>query len=171
MAETPPPVGLDVLMEIQRFAADEAELLDRRQYAAWFELLTPDISYRVTTHLLRRREDAAEPYEIIDDDRDSLWLRVAQLDDPKLTLAENPPSFYRRYVTNLRADETDTPGTYSVRTNLLVYKNRPGSGAPELYAGERADTLRRVDGRLLIAARTVRLDQSVLRGGILSTLL
>ena len=163
------PAGPDVFSEIQRFLADEAELLDRRAFAEWFDLLTPDVSYRVAVHVARRTEDGAQMHDIIDEDRENLRLRVDQLANPRLTKAENPASLYRRLVTNIRADRTETADVFFVRTNLLVYKSRHGGG--DLYAGEREDTLRRVDGRLRIAARLVRLDQTVLRGGTLSTLL
>lgn len=163
------PVGPDVFAEIQRFLADEADLLDRRAFADWFDLLTPEISYRVSVHVLRRTEDGPKIHDIIDEDSDNLRLRVDQLATPRLTKAENPPSLYRRLVTNIRADHAGSDGAYAVRTNLLVYKNRHGN--TELYAGEREDLLRRVDGRLRIASRRVRLDQSVLQGGTLSTLL
>jgi hypothetical protein len=60
---------------------------------------------------------------------------------------------------------------FSVGSSLLVYKNRLSTTTVELYAGERRDVLRRIDGRLRIAARVVRLDHAALSGGTLSALL
>ena len=57
-----------------------------------------------------------------------------------------------------------------VEANLLVYRNRPNVPDGGLYAGERHDVLRRVDGELRLARRLVRLDQTILYGGPLSTL-
>jgi hypothetical protein len=57
-----------------------------------------------------------------------------------------------------------------VEANLLVYRNRPNVPDGGLYAGERHDVLRRVDGELRLARRLVRLDQTILFGGPLSTL-
>jgi 3-phenylpropionate/cinnamic acid dioxygenase small subunit len=165
------PVGADLFLEIQRFLADEAALLDRWAYREWIALLTDDISYRVTTRLVRHREDSVQDHEIIDEDLDALRLRADQLADPKLTRAENPPSFYRRFISNIRADQGARPDDFLIKANLLVYKNRPSNNDIVLYVGERGDVLRRVDGRLRIAERIVRLDQSVLDGGTLNTLL
>lgn len=165
------PVGVDIWMEICRFLADEAALLDRRAFADWFALLTDDIVYRITTHVIRPRENGERQHEIVDEDWESLRLRVDQLADPRLTRAENPPSLYRRFVSNIRTNHMDVPDSFAVEANLMVYKNRPSNREIELYVGERHDVLRRVEGQLRIASRLVRLDQSVLAGGTLSTLL
>jgi 3-phenylpropionate/cinnamic acid dioxygenase small subunit len=166
-----PPVEAGIFMEIQRFLFDEADLLDRQAYKEWFALLTDDISYRITTHVVRNREDGVQDHAIIDEDIDSLRRRVDQLANPKLTLAENPASLVRRFVSNVRADQGGQPDSFLVETNMLVYRNRPSNNNIEIYAGGRRDVLRRVDGRLYIAERLVRLDQSVLEGGTLNILL
>ena len=166
-----PPVGADEFVGIQRFLADEAALLDRLAYRDWFALLTDDISYRITARIVRFGEDGDQDHEIIDEDSDALRLRVDQFAAPKLTRAENPPSFFRRLITNIRADHGDCPERFLVETNMLVYKNRPSNDDIAIYVGERCDVLRRVGGKLRIAERLVRLDQSVLAGGTLNTLL
>jgi len=165
------PVDTDTYVEILRFMADEAALLDRLAYADWFALLTDDISYRITTPLVRDRDDVVQDFEIVDEDSEHLRLRVDQLADPKLTRAENPASLHRRLVANLRADYGDRPDRFAVTTNLLVYKNRSSNAHADIYAAERFDLLLRTERGLRIARRHVRLDQSVLTGGTLSTLL
>ena len=157
-------------MEIQRFLVDEAALLDERRFGDWFALLTENISYRVTAQVVRNTEDGPQEYDIVDEDKESLKLRVDQLGDPRLTRAENPPSLYRRFVSNFRVSRIEPADRFSVKTNLLVYKSRPSTGVTELYAGERHDRLLRVDDRLSLESRIVRLDQAVLAGGTLSTL-
>jgi len=165
------PVDIETILEIQRFLADEAALLDRGDFGNWVALLTDDISYRATTRIVRHLGDGIQHHGIIHEDSEALRLRVDQLANPKLTQAENPPSFQRRFVTNIRADHGADPETYKVEANILVYKNRPSNDEIAMYAGERCDVLRRVDGRLRIADRLVRLDQSVLQGGTLNILL
>lgn len=165
------PVDTDTYVEIQRFMAEEAALLDRLAYAEWFALLTDDISYRISTRLVRDRDEPVQDVEIVDEDGEHLRLRVEQLANPKLTRAENPASLHRRFVTNLRADHGDRPDRFAVTTNLLVYKNRTSQAQVALYAAERFDLLLRTGQGLRIARRHVRLDQSVLVGGTLSTLL
>ena len=165
------PVEPELFNEIQRFLADEAALLDRLAYKKWFALMTGNISYRVTTQVFRYRQDGVQDHAIIDEDFDALGRRVDQLTDPKLTLAENPASLVRRFVSNIRADHGEGPDNFIVEANMMVYRNRPSNGNIQLYAGERRDVLHRVDGKLRIAARLVRLDQTVLEGGTLNILL
>jgi 3-phenylpropionate/cinnamic acid dioxygenase small subunit len=164
------PVSADLNLEIQQFLVDEAALLDDRRFADWFALLTEDVSYRVTARVARDTADGAQEYEIIDEDKELLKLRVDQLGDPRLTRAENPPSFYRRFVSNFRIELVEPEDRFSVTTNLLVYKNRPSTDVSELYAGERRDRLHRLEGKLFLESRLVRLDHAVLAGGTLSTL-
>ena len=163
-------LSADLNMEIQQFLVDEAALLDERRFGEWFALLAEDITYRITAQLVRNTEDGLKAYGIIDEDRESLKLRVDQLADPRLTRAENPPSLYRRFVSNFRISRIEPGDQFEVITNLLVYKNRPSTGVTVLYAGERRDRLRRIDDRFYLESRVVNLDQAVLEGGTLSTL-
>jgi 3-phenylpropionate/cinnamic acid dioxygenase small subunit len=165
------PVDAELYVAIQRFYADEAALLDAHSYAAWFEFLTTDVLYRITTSMLRDRERGPIEHAIVDEGWDTLKLRVDQLGTPKLTIAENPGSLHRRFVTNLRADHLEGTDRIVATVNLLVYRNRTTNAAVDLYAAERTDVLVDAEGGFLIASRHVRLDQSVLTGGTLNTLL
>ena len=155
----------------QRFLHHEAALLDRRAYHDWFALLTDDIVYRVSAKVARDAEAGDLDYTIIDEERESLKLRVDQIADPKLTLAENPPTLTRRFVSNFEVGAADPPDAFVVDTNLLVYRWRATTPDTGFYAGARRDVLRRVDGALRLARRTVRLDQTTLADGSLSILL
>lgn len=165
------PVSDGEYIEIQRFLHHEAALLDRRAYKSWFELLTDDIAYRITTQVVRPAEAGALRYAIVDEGADGLRLRVEQVSDPRLTRAENPPTLIRRFVSNLQASHAAPPDTFVAETNLLVYRQRATAPEGGLYVGERRDVLRRTDGKLRLAGRDVDLDQSFLRDGALSTLL
>ena len=173
MSENQPgnPVGDGDYIAIQRFLHTEAALLDARDYKSWLDLLTDDINYRITAQVARRTEDGAQDYAIVDDDLDNLRLRVAQISDPKLTLAENPPSLARRYLSNFLISHGNVPDSFVSQCNLLFYRNRGSVPQGHIYSGERRDILRRVNGDLRIARRDVRLDQTTLFEGVLSTLL
>ena len=69
-------------VEIQRFMHHEAALLDRRDFMAWLDLLTGDIGYRISAQVARQAEVGPEHYAIVDEDADSLGLRVRQIADP-----------------------------------------------------------------------------------------
>ena len=170
-AEIGPTVSDTEYVEIQRFMHHEAALLDRREFIAWLELLTDDIVYRVSAQVTRHGESGPEHYAIIDEDTDSLTLRIRQLADPKLTRAENPPSLTRRLVSNLEATHAAPPDTYTVVTNILVHRARARVKETGTYVGGRHDVLRRSSGKLLIAERHVLLDHTILHDGSMSTLL
>ena len=158
-------------LEVQRLLNREAALLDRRDYTAWFGLLTEDVKYVVTARVSRPAETGPLDYAIIDEDADTLRLRVLQIGDPKLTRAENPPTLTRRFVSNLEVEAAGPPNDYAAHTNLLVYRQRGTAPDGDFYAGRRRDLLRRDGGSLRIADRLVRLDHNVLFDGSLSIVL
>jgi 3-phenylpropionate/cinnamic acid dioxygenase small subunit len=163
-------VGIEDYVAIQRFLFVEARLLDRRDYRQWLLLFTDDVVYRVLAQIHRDAEAGPLPYSVIDEGASRLKARVEQILNPKLTHAENPPTLTRRFVSNVLVSQGETADEYIATSNILVYRTRPDLSEGALYAGERTDTLRRVDGALRIARREVRLDQSLLHGSM-STLL
>lgn len=154
-----------IYLSIQRFLHLEAELLDRRDYRHWLSLLTDDVTYRVSAQVNRDAQAGPLTYAIIDEDARRLKARVEQIADAKLTHAENPPTLTRRFVSNLRAADTGRD-EYLAVSNILIYRARPDMHDGALYAGERTDTLRRLNGALRIARRDVQLDQSLLHGSV-----
>lgn len=163
-------VGEKDYVEIQRFLFREAACLDRRTFDRWLDLIADDIVYRVTQRVVRDAESPAIDTAIVDEDATALRARVEQIKSPRLTRAENPPSFTRRFISNIEAREAGK-GEYLVESNILLFRTR--SNVPEggFYAGERHDILRRTKDGLRLARRTVRLDQAVLMDGVMSTLL
>ena len=155
---------------LQRFLSREAALLDQRRFDEWLSLLTSDISYRMTLQVVRGAAEPNTEYAIIEEGIDGLKSRLAQIGTPRLTHAENPVSFTRRFVSNLVAWYGSGPGELVAHTNLLVYRSRTTLPEGGFYVGERCDLLRRDDSRLLLARREVRLDHTVVFGGPVSTL-
>ena len=164
-------VGDADYLAIQRFMNHEAALLDRREFMAWLSLLADDIRYRVSMRVMHQTEDGPASYAIIDENAESLSLRVRQLADPRLTRAENPPSLTRRFVSNLEATHAAPPDTFVVATNLMVHRVRSRAQETGTYVGGRRDVLRLTRGRLVLAERDVQLDHTVLHDGSMSTLL
>lgn len=155
---------------IQHFLFAEAAMLDRRNYRGWLSLLTEDVHYRVTANVNRDADVGPLPYALIDEPAARLKARVEQILNAKLTHAENPPSLTRRFVTNVMASAGERTGEFVATCNLLIYRTRPDIPDGALYAGERTDVLRRVDGTFRIARREVHLDQALIHGSI-STLI
>jgi len=165
------PVSDGDYIAIQRFLHHEAALLDGRDYESWLALLTDDITYRISAQVTRRAEDGMADYAIVDDDAEALCLRVAQISDPKLTHAENPPSLTRRNLSNFIISHGEAPDNFACRCNLLLYRSRTSVPEGHLYSGERRDVIRRIGGKFRIARRDARLDQTVLTEGTLNILL
>ncbi len=151
--------------EVERFYADEAALLDARRYRDWLALLADDIRYwmpvrrtRTTNELdgeFTRQGDMA----FFDDDRKMLEIRVKRIESG-YAWAEDPPSRTRHLVTNVRI-VYDVEGTMTVESNFHLHRSRLNS-EEDNWLGMRRDTLRRVEGKFLIASRHVFLEQTLL---------
>ncbi|MEU2913978.1 3-phenylpropionate/cinnamic acid dioxygenase subunit beta [Streptomyces massasporeus] len=165
--------------EVQRLYAVEAQLLDQHRYADWLELFADDLHYwaPVRTNRLRRQQALADgsPGEvaIFDETKASLAWRIRRFDSG-MAWAEDPPSRTRHLITNVTvrpSDEGGADGEYVAESAFLCYRNRLEREV-DIYAGGRTDILRRSeDGGLLIARRTILLDQNVLLAKNISTFL
>ncbi|MET9793427.1 3-phenylpropionate/cinnamic acid dioxygenase subunit beta [Streptomyces canus] len=176
---TAPAVDEDMRLhfEVQRLYALEAQLLDQHRYADWLELFTDDLHYwaPVRTNRLRRQQALADgsPGEvaIFDETKASLAWRIRRFDSG-MAWAEDPPSRTRHLITNILVWPADEPGEYVAESAFLCYRNRLEREV-DIYAGGRTDQLRRDpdDGRLLIARRTILIDQNVILAKNISTFL
>ncbi len=168
-------VSPQLQLAVEQWYYREARLLDNRQYQIWLGLCCEDISYSMparTNPLVNNREQGNEcmisverELEGLDSDgcpiRDEniayLFLRVER--SFKMNAwAENPPARTRRIIGNIEihAQERDELSTYN---NFQLFYSRPGS--PDfIYAGQRRDTLRQVDGDYKIARREIVMDMA-----------
>jgi PAH dioxygenase small subunit len=163
--------GNDTYLEIQRFLFREAALLDNRQYGDWLALLDEDIHYRVMARVVRDAGAGEVDYSIIEEYLAGLKSRIDQIANPRLTRAENPPSLARRFVSNIEAYPGAASGEFAATSYILVYRSRRNVPEGGFYVAERKDLLRRSDAGWRLARRLVRLDQSTLFDGALSTIL
>ncbi|WP_256301535.1 aromatic-ring-hydroxylating dioxygenase subunit beta [Haloarchaeobius salinus] len=154
----------ELRLQCEEFLYREAEFLDDGRLHDWLELLTDDVEYRVPRRVTRER--GSEESEFSDDgfhyreDLGTLRTRVKRF-DREYAWAENPPSRTRRFVSNVRVEET-SDDEVRVKSNLLLYRNQGDTTDSDLLVGERHDTLRRVDGSFKLAQREVQLDQTIL---------
>jgi 3-phenylpropionate/cinnamic acid dioxygenase small subunit len=153
--------------QIEDFYYLEAELLDERKLREWLELFTDDARYwmPIRHNPLERVEDItrelSRPGEgyYFDDSKKDLRLRVERL-YAKNAWAEMPPSRTRHFISNIRI-KNDDGSDIEVHSNFLAYRTRMETDQ-DSFVGMRKDILRRIDGGLKIARRTVILDQAVL---------
>ena len=164
-------VSNDIFLEIQRFLFREAALLDNRHYADWLGLLSEDIHYRITARVVREAGADAMEYSIVDETMVGLKSRIDQISNPRLTRAENPPSLARRFVSNIEAYSGATHAEFAAASYILAYRSRRSIPEGGFYSAERQDLLRRNGAEWRLVRRLVRLDQSTLLDGALSTIL
>jgi 3-phenylpropionate/cinnamic acid dioxygenase small subunit len=150
------PVYADVL----EFLYAEAELLDEDKFRAWIELLTDDVTYRMPVRMTvddTYRGDTAGSTMFFDDDRASLELRVKHMESPN-NWSERPASRTRRYVTNVRVEQSGDE--FKAHCSVLVLRSRWDVRDFDFISMRRHDVVRRVGGALKLAAREILLDQT-----------
>lgn len=140
--------------QVELFLFEEAALLDDWRLDDWVALFTDDGRYVVPTTDLPEG-DPARDLVFIDDDITRLRARAARLTS-RFAHRERPRSRTRRFVSNVRVEETGG-GEIAVSANVLVYRFRSGEGAP--FVGTIDYRLRRDGGSLRIAYRRAVLDQ------------
>jgi len=152
---------------IEDFLYLEAELLDERRLREWLELFTDDARYwaPIRHNPLERPENLAEelspPGEsyYFNDTKQTLKIRVERVYS-KQAWAEMPPSRTRRFISNVRVKKDDGR-ELEVHSNFMVYRTRMEKDE-DFFVGTRKDILRRENGAMKIARRTIVLDQAVL---------
>lgn len=164
------PNGLDLATlllqhEVEQFYYQEAAFLDDRRYRDWLALFTPDIHYFMPIRRTKTTKDLAREFTrpgdmaFFDDDHFMLTARVKKI-ETGYAWAEDPPSRQRHLVTNVRIVDQDAD-TLEVETGFHFYRTRLHS-EEDTWIGHRKDTLRRVEGQLRIARRTIYLEQTIL---------
>ena len=143
--------------QVEDFLFREAALLDDWRLDEWVDLFTDDGRYVVPTTDLPDG-DPKRDLVFIDDDITRLRARAVRLNS-RHAHREYPWSRTRRFVSNVRVDETGD-GELSVSANVLVYRFRAGEGAP--YVGSVEYVLRRDNGDFRIAYRRAVLDLEAL---------
>jgi len=147
-----------LLMDVQNFLFEEAELLDSWRLDQWAELFTEDAISHVPA-LDDPNRDPAQSVFLVADDLARIRSRVRQLTG-ETAWAENPRSQTRRFISNVRVTSADG-ATVSATANFLVHRCR--MERISTFAGQYQYKLVRHDGSFKIAERKVILAQDTLR--------
>ncbi len=171
-------MNINAVRDIEQFLYREARMLDNRQFHEWLELLTEDIRYwmpmrsnryaKISKSLVILDDENYDESDvtredelaILDEDLDSLRMRVTRL-DTGMAWAEDPPSRTRHFLSNIEVIAGDHPAEVTVYCNIIVYRSR-GDVEQDFFVGRREDVLRQVEGGWRIARRKIVLDQNVL---------
>jgi 3-phenylpropionate/cinnamic acid dioxygenase small subunit len=164
----------ELQQEVEQFLFAEASLLDRRAYRDWFNLLAPDLRYRMPLRFNREKRERGHEYSkpdescLFDETKASIDMRIKRL-ETGMAWAEEPPSRTRHMVTNVRIWPTAKSGELNVSSYFHLYRSRLERQVDQ-FLGERNDVLRRADNPygFVIAAREIHLDQSTVLANNLS---
>jgi len=157
------PFGDPRYNDVMQFLIEEAQLLDDGLLNDWLGLITQDMAYEmpVRDHVRRSAGSGFEPVmKWIDDDYPAIAFKVKRYMATETAWAEDPPSFTRRFVSNLLLRTTAIEEELSARTSILAYRKRGGDES-RLISARRQDVLRRDGQGWKLCRRVVMLDQSV----------
>lgn len=158
---------------VEQFLFQEADLLDRRCYREWFELVAEDVHYwmpirrTVSVRDIDREFTRIGDMAYFDDDHGDLRMRVEKLYTGS-SWSEDPPSRTRHFIGNVQV--TDLSGDIvSVRSALQLYRSRLAN-VSESFSARREDRLRRTGDSFRIVQRHIYLDDTVIHAANLSIL-
>ena len=158
--------ALETQLQVQEFLFHEAELLDRRRFRDWLNILADDFIYKMPARHTVYWKSLDEEYEDLDhgmmyfdEDKESMSTRVYKL-ETNTAWAEVPPSRTRRLITNVRVKQ-DHGDELDVESYFHVYKSRL-EATEDTYIGERLDRLRRKGDSFEVVRRIVHIDQTVM---------
>lgn len=150
-------MGISLYDQCRDFLVQEAEYLDERRFREWLTCLAPDLEYRIPIRVTCQGQVYEEEFStegfLMRDTFASMSMRVERLYTAN-AFAEDPPSRTMRMVSNIRAVPAGDDEA-QVRSNFLCYRSTGDRIEYDLLAGQRRDVLRHVDGRWLLARRTV----------------
>jgi 3-phenylpropionate/cinnamic acid dioxygenase small subunit len=138
--------------EIEQFVYREARYADDHDYDAWESLWTDDGVYWVpAVHEPGVEPDPNKVMSVIFDNRARISTRIKQYQTGKRH-SQTPVSSLRRLITNVE-ELGEEDGDLLVGANFLVVEAR--ERGTTTWGGRYEYTLRRVDGELRMAKKTV----------------
>jgi 3-phenylpropionate/cinnamic acid dioxygenase small subunit len=143
-----------VRRQVEDFLYMEARLADESRYEDWEALVTDDMHYWVPAG--SAQQDPADGLSYINDNRARLATRIRQLTTGKRH-AQTPPSPMRRVISNIEI-LSDDGAEIRVASNFVLYELAVQSTTRlRIWPGRVTHLLRRIDGQLRMAAKTVEL--------------
>jgi 3-phenylpropionate/cinnamic acid dioxygenase small subunit len=166
-------LSAELFYECTTFLYKEAELLDDAKLEEWLELTSDDIEYRIPVRVTKVRGETGISNNtfFLTEDKKALLTRVKR-SRHQSAWAEEIPSRFRRFVSNIRVEPHDGTGQIHVKSNLLLFRAWGEPQQTTMISAERHDVLTRaLNGRLNLRRREVILDHSTLPTHNLSMIL
>lgn len=146
----------DLRAASEAFLYHEADLLDRREFQAWYDLFTDDGLYWVP--IGDEADDPARAVSVAFDDHRRLGDRIAWMSTGNV-YSHQPPSVTQRMVSNVMVWAVDAHTVLS-RSAFALYAYR--RGVTDTFAGRYEHVLRMDDGRptMIRMKKVVLIDRS-----------
>lgn len=154
MSATAAERGTSDLAEASALIAEEARLLDDRDYPAWLALFTDDCRYWVPVSPAQR--SPADGVAHFHDDKQLLMARTHRLLNPRSFGAEPAPRTCH-VVSGVRVEQADDGGVVVTSAQIMLeYRNRDGFDADQRsFGGRVTHRLRRTAEGLRIAEKRI----------------
>lgn len=162
----------EVKREIEEFLCDEAELLDRRDFGSWLDMLAEDLVYfmpmtfnvKFGEHAKREKTRLEKDMSWFNEGKWTLGKRVEQI-QTGVHWAEEPLSRVCRLVSNVQltsmSSNAEGEDEVGVRSRFLIYQNRC-EYEQYFFVGDRSDVIRRTAEGWKLARREINIHQNVL---------
>jgi benzoate/toluate 1,2-dioxygenase beta subunit len=147
----------DIRAEVEAFLYLEARLADESRYEEWLELIDEEVPYWVPAG--PADYDPVTRISYINDNRSRLETRVRQL-ATGVHYVQTPPSPMRRVISNIELLEIGDDHVVSGSNFVLFEHSVQATNELRTWAGRATHRLRRTDGGLRIAAKTMELVNS-----------
>ena len=147
----------------QQFLVQEAYRQGMRDLESWFDMLAPDLCYRVPiTSTFGAKPHKEGEMDHMHEDYYSIRMRIERL-KTNMAWTENPASRTERLIANVACFETQKDEEVRVLSSFLIFRTQGDYMGPDLIAGSRDDILRETPDGIKLVSRVVNLQESVLR--------
>ncbi|GAB7054345.1 MULTISPECIES: 3-phenylpropionate/cinnamic acid dioxygenase subunit beta [Paenibacillus] len=163
MLSTSIKIGNPVYFEILEFMQAEAEVLDSGDFRKWLDMLDQEIKYVMPVRTTRERihgEGFIGNMNHFEENYASLKKRVERV-ETEFAWAEDPPSRTRRFITNVRIEQS-AEDEFKVKSYLLLTRSRGNESDYNLITCVRNDTLTRTGQECKLKTREILIDQTTL---------
>ncbi|MED4601060.1 3-phenylpropionate/cinnamic acid dioxygenase subunit beta [Paenibacillus validus] len=156
-------IGNPVYFEIVEFLQNEAEVLDSGDFREWLNMLDQEIQYIMPVRTNRERvhgEGFIGNMYHFEENFASLRKRVERF-ETEFAWAEDPPSRTRRFINNVRVEQT-AEHEFKVKSYLLLTRSRGNEPEYGLITCVRNDILTRAGQEIKLKTREILIDQTTL---------
>jgi 3-phenylpropionate/cinnamic acid dioxygenase small subunit len=143
--------------EIVDFLTDEAYLLDDDKHLEWVELMTDDVTYQMMRRktLYRKDGNGVRPGGEFNETKQSLAFRARRNTEVPSAFDRDPAPRICRLIGNVVVHTTDVENEFSVRSKIILYRNRFDQTTYDQLTATRTDVIRFTDDGPRLASRVI----------------